>query len=345
MAAPMHYDDQPTRVASPVRPRQQTDSRRGQQTVPQARQYPRKQNSANPNRMSAVPGQNYARTQTVNRPHTAQRAGTNGQPMRPRRTSASYAGRQMPRRTAVKQPRPKINYRGIFKKCLRRLALFAVMFVVLFAFCGGIFLLTVYTGNSTASRKFTYQIGSDDNVISQNVVRSDTLYRRGVLYLDITALAAYCNFTTTGDIRTLRFISGDGGNENVCFTVDSPIITVNEVPVRLSAPVLREEDDILVPVEFFERYTQGIDFSIDTEKGKITFARTVDPVYSTKEKPVYEDITFSVKTPSVSEHIAEDSLGLDFLDQTDPIKIAAAQELAKYQAQQAQQNDTQNDAQ
>ena len=100
---------------------------------------------------------------------------------------------------------------------------------------------------------YTCQTGSEYDLVSVKTVKGDTLFRNGTYYINITEIASYCEFTTTGDITQLRFISKGKSNYNVRFKIVDAVIYVNGVQVRLQAPVIGSGENIYVPVEFFDK--------------------------------------------------------------------------------------------
>ena len=188
------------------------------------------------------------------------------------------------------------------------------MFVLLFLVCIGGLTLSL-RGSAVANPKLTYQIGANDSVVSVRSIRRNTLYRDGLLYINMSELASYCEFTTTGTVREIRFISKTETNDNVRFILGTPIAYVNGYQVRLNGAVIYEDDAVLVPSDFITHYVSGLDVSVDEKTGKVILSRTVDANY---EAPVsirdnagdvhYEQIVFTLQQQQPCERISESSV-------------------------------------
>ena len=96
------------------------------------------------------------------------------------------------------------------------------------------------------------------------------------LYLRYSDIAPLCEFGIAGDgDRITLYLPGDGlvGNpdqECIVLSRNSSLVEVNGNLVRLSAPVLFEGDDYLLPVSLFETYLLGLDVDYDEEENLCT---------------------------------------------------------------------------
>ena len=91
------------------------------------------------------------------------------------------------------------------------------------------------------------------------------------LYLRYSDIAPLCEFGIAGDgDRITLYLPGNGlvGNpdqECIVLSKNSSLIEVNGNLVRLSAPVLFEGDDYLLPISLFETYLLGLKVDYDQE--------------------------------------------------------------------------------
>ena len=76
------------------------------------------------------------------------------------------------------------------------------------------------------------------------------------LYIPFSTLTKLCPMSIAGDKDAVAIILPESGDYIKCFS-NSSSIWVNDAPCRLSAPVLFEESDWLIPVEMLE-YINGI---------------------------------------------------------------------------------------
>ena len=79
----------------------------------------------------------------------------------------------------------------------------------------------------------------------------------GSLYISYTALSSLGETGMAGDTSELTVIFRASGDV-ACFTAFSPCITVNGIPASLSAPVVRKGDEYWLPIEFLQKFMNGV---------------------------------------------------------------------------------------
>ncbi|MHB1152242.1 MAG: stalk domain-containing protein [Eubacteriales bacterium] len=293
-----------------------------------------------------------------------------------RKPTAEEIALQLRKREAYKRRQEiyKKNLRDyryrLFKEWLRvflcRLVVFAVMFVFFLLVSTIFFFVNLLNNGSPDTGVYTCQTGSIYDVVEVKTVKGNLMFRNGTYYINVTDIASYCEFTTTGDVTQIRFISKSQSNDNVRFKVGDAVIYVNGVRVRLTVPVIGEGDSIYVPVEFFNKYALGINVHIDEQERKITVSRSFDDVTASiisefetenlyrqskgeNQKDVselsvdigYGDIAFTLRRNEPTEHIDEYTIGRDLLLITDPEYIANLKKLAEQAETQNTQAETQ----
>lgn len=216
--------------------------------------------------------------------------------------------------------------RNAFRLFLGRFVIFLAMFAILFSSAIGIILLRYYSYEKPIS-EIVYQIGADeDEDMTSRKLKRESILIDDTLYINITEIALLCEFTTTGDLNEIRLISKNESNDNVKLVPGSPVVVVNGNSIRLSAPVLQSGEAIYVPYEFFTGYVTGISVTYDTEKNKVTIVRELVGMTEAKlnkpSEPIYADICFTLKYPTVTDSIPEDSLDLDIRIATEPKNTA-----------------------
>ena len=104
------------------------------------------------------------------------------------------------------------------------------------------------------------------------------------LYIPYSTLAPLCDFGIAGDGEQVTIYLPDAGGRigSILCHRDSSLVEINGSSVRLSAPVLFEGDDYLLPVSLFESYLSGLDVSYDDDKQICSLTIPANPVFSLK---------------------------------------------------------------
>lgn len=212
----------------------------------------------------------------------------------------------------------------LFGMLIDSVPLFA-MFLAATALVGGLavvsFSVALRINFSGSPDEIIYQIGEDKESGTETVRLSAAKYiSGGVLYMSMNDFAERFEFTTVGTPDELKYISRV--SENIMkVKIGSSYVTVNGIPLRLSAPVIRSGNEILVPYDFFASYVSGFSISYDEEKYKIKLLRDItDYTVSVGEGklPVYASIGFLPSGYTVTPNINENSLPSDIYAATDP---------------------------
>ncbi len=200
-----------------------------------------------------------------------------------------------------------------------------IMFLISTALIGGIavmsFAVALRLNFSNKPDTVIYQIGEDKESGTETFrLSADKYIRDGVLYMSMDDFAERFEFTTVGTPDELKYISRV--SENIMkVKVGSSAVTVNNISLRLSAPVIQSENEILVPYDFFASYVSGFSISYDSEKSKIKLLRDItDYTVSVGEGklPVYANAGFIPSGYSETPNINENSLPADIYTATDP---------------------------
>jgi hypothetical protein len=155
--------------------------------------------------------------------------------------------------------------------------LLAILFVagVLYLLIILIIAVCVWYSFSTPSEStalYSLRIVTEDGNIKRAAYSSSEANNSYGLYLRYSDIAPLCGFGIAGDEETVTlYLPGEGlvGStelESIVFHRNSSLIVVNGNNVRLSAPILFEGDDYLLPVSLFETYLTGLTVEYDEEE-------------------------------------------------------------------------------
>ncbi len=200
--------------------------------------------------------------------------------------------------------------------------LFLIIFLSLGIFSSlGIF-AALHINFSNAPKTIGFSITDTDKTKIYSTTLSAKEYRYGnTIYLNMNDFAGRFGFITVGTADELKYISGENENYILNISVGSAEITVNKMQFRLSAPVIKNGDNVLIPLEFFKIYLKGISVNFDNEKYSVTMVRDIaeyNVTVADGKTPVYETIGFIPSFQETTPNIPENSLSQDILDATDP---------------------------
>lgn len=151
---------------------------------------------------------------------------------------------------------------GRFTSVLAVLIVFLAFYLGISLFVGG---LIIYSFNDTAKNTEIYSLNVvfDDKVIHK--VSAENANNEFGLYVPFSYLAELGTFGIAGDgdEATLFIV----GTENrIQCTINSSLMIINDNPVRISAPLLYEDGEYLIPVVLLENYINGLDITYDDKK-------------------------------------------------------------------------------
>ena len=142
------------------------------------------------------------------------------------------------------------------------LIVFLAFYLVISLFIAG---LILYSFNSTAENTEIYSL----NVIYDETVvykaDAQTVNNEYGLYVPFSYLSDIANIGLAGDGDDVTLFLIGTDNRIEC-TKNSSLIVINDNPIRISAPVLYENSDYLIPIVLIENYINGIDVNYDDEK-------------------------------------------------------------------------------
>lgn len=154
--------------------------------------------------------------------------------------------------------------------------------------------ITIYTGKEKSEEQTEKLYGYSD------------IIRNSVVYVPMSEIRAYCSLMITGDANQLRYISRNDGNEYFKFYNNSNLVTINGQNLRLKNAVIFKSSEAYVPIEFFEKYVNGmtVTYVANDEKMRIEMeTETVTNSGSIEEKNL--DFTLKIKKSDALENNPE----------------------------------------
>ena len=162
---------------------------------------------------------------------------------------------------------------------LLSLALYVVLMLLIVFFVWYSF-STPSTGNSLYSLEVV-DAETDKRLFNYSAGRANNSYG---LYLSYRDLSDYCDFGIAGDDSQITLFLSEK-DSIICYR-NSSRLSVNGNTVRISSPILFEEDDYLLPVSLFETYLTGVTVTYDTSKKICRVAIPENPVFAlTMDRP------------------------------------------------------------
>lgn len=186
------------------------------------------------------------------------------------------------------------------KTLVRNLLVFVAMFAALLIIGASVTLSSLRSTPEKESKNYTlcYMTAGDEGTEIQSVTVNK------VLYMNMTALAEDCGFTVSGSKASLRFTADKG--EYVEFTIGNVSAKINGDIVNMEgAALIRDEENVWIPLSFAESYFCGISFDKDEEKRTISISREAASDTSSGNAE-YADITFRIKGSAAIQGIDED---------------------------------------
>ncbi len=166
-----------------------------------------------------------------------------------------------------------------------------------------------------------YTVGVKD---TKGYLRTDvkygTLFRGGIMYLNMNHIAALCDLTTTGDLTQMRFTSRGSRGDSALFRIGSRTAVINGTPVTLAGPAILENDTVYVAADFFSRFSGGLTVDWNEEKSTLAVTREVVST-SVMSGDSYAELTFGL-----DKNLPDTAIDFELLDIDLQMKIEANKE-------------------
>lgn len=175
----------------------------------------------------------------------------------------NITAQKKPKHPIVKKSAQKRRRRaGAASQILAVFIVFLAFYLVITLFIAG---LIFYSFNSTAKNTEIYSL----NVVYDETILHKTSAENANneygLYIPFSYLSEIASFGIAGDGDDVTLFIIGTDNRIEC-TKNSSLIIINENPIRISAPILYENGEYLIPVMLLENYVNGISVTYDDEK-------------------------------------------------------------------------------
>ena len=133
-------------------------------------------------------------------------------------------------------------------------------FAIILFIAGSIY----YSFNSTAKNTEIYSLNViyDESVVFK--ASANTVNNEYGLYIPFESLSSIANIGLAGDGDEVTMFIIGSDNRIQC-TKNSSLVVINDNPIRISAPIIYENNDYYIPVLLVENYINGIDVVYDDE--------------------------------------------------------------------------------
>lgn len=172
------------------------------------------------------------------------------------------------------------------------LAILTVAFAVYLLLLSSIALLIWYSFSVTPKSETLYALrilqGDENNAASLTRIANYSVSAANNsygLYVRFSDLAPLCGWGIAGDdTQVTLFLGSDGGKQKDSLTLsrNSSLVEINGSSVRISAPVLFEDNDYLLPVVLFENYIGGLSVRYAEDEQLCRIYVPDDPTFTLK---------------------------------------------------------------
>ncbi len=192
---------------------------------------------------------------------------------------------------------------------LGRLVLFLVVFVIMFACVAGLFSMSLRSDRKRLGKEYTLQLGADiPKDADKNTAKAEEpsyveipgncATRFGNLYIPVSAFSDMCKLTVTGTQSDLRYLPRESEGHSMRFVVDSDIAYINGAKVRMISPSFIHEGKLYIPLDFLQKYSEGLTIETDDGNRKITVAKILNGYDAETDSNLYSTLTFNLSATS-----------------------------------------------
>ena len=207
-------------------------------------------------------------------------------------------------------------------------------------------LLRIVNGNEV-HYTCKYVIGYEENIYLSTSYSDRVMIHGGIPYVSLDDLVGYCGFTLTGNVDERKIVLHQDNDSYVKMTAGSNNIYINGIRYRLNGEIIRQLGSFWVPMDFINKYLNGISSEYDRETHELTVKRTLtdeagkryDDYKKSREdddrendidksslKFDYKSITISISPHVATDNIDEYSLSEEIKYLTDPERLAREEE-------------------
>lgn len=204
---------------------------------------------------------------------------------------------------------PKVKRQKTNRSFTKRVILLGVIgYAILLPLCILVASLMLKANISSEADNFRYQLGEGKNTVSRKTYSFERIYRNGVYYIDMDSLADYCELTTTGDGKNMRYVVRETA-ESVEFVIGESVAYINGVSERTGGNAFVYDGKVHIPLEFAKRCFLNLDITLDTKNNTITIVRQKD------DSGNMLSLDFPYKLPFVTDKINFGALDVEIQEQ------------------------------
>lgn len=162
-------------------------------------------------------------------------------------------------KSAAKKRRRRRNK---FSQIMAVLSVFLAFYLAITLFIAG---SIYYSFNATAKNTEIYSLNVIYAETTLHKIEAQEANNEYGLYLPFSCLSDIGTFGLAGDGEDVTLFIIGSDNRIEC-TRNSSLVVINDNPIRISAPILYENGEYLIPIVLVENYINGIDVIYDNEK-------------------------------------------------------------------------------
>jgi len=230
-------------------------------------------------------------------------------------TRSLASTRRKATRAQMRQDRRR-RRREAVKLFFGRLAVYAVILLIIGAVVAGVFFWKFYNVSDSTESDVTYVVNYTGNETVKNKVSGDVAYQNGALYVNFTNIAEGCGMSVVSGDQTMKFVIPDGGDtsdaagtgheEYVVFANDSTECNVCGQAARLAVPAVFKDKNVWIPADFVRDYVNGITVEEDTDKKMVYIFRDKIEGVTGDEASALAEVSFKLKAVTAPEPAVPD---------------------------------------
>ena len=246
---------------------------------------------------------------------------------RPTNQSAPQRRPSQPNRPRVNEVEALASRRRYLqeKKSARRASVIA-FFTVFLSLClvtAIIFAVVINSGKDTKPKEFV--VMNIEGTPKAEIPIADA-YLNEMLYIDFSAVAKLCGFTSVGDANgiTYAFVSASGIDQYITFSYDSNAVSVNGHNVNMEGIAINQNGVLKVPFSFVKGNIGGLEIDVDENERTVTVTRE-KMTGSKPDDPKYEDIVLFLQPETPIPPIGDEQ------EFKDPLEVEFISDLSEYE--------------
>lgn len=202
-----------------------------------------------------------------------------------------------PKKAAPSKTPPKRRKKKRSPESKRRLSSILILLLTLYFMFNlfiAAFIYFSYNSTPADTQLYSLRLRYDDTTV-HSMDSNEANNNRG-LYVSFNKLGDICKIGAAGDSESITLLTSGDGGRIVCYR-DSAFIRINENEFLLSAPVLFEGDDYMIPIELVETYINGVSVEYDEQRMRCTLSGS-SAFADLTLKPVYPEGIGAMKIPN-----------------------------------------------